>query len=58
MMILDKKGNLKHFYNLGIEIKDLRKYFYFKEPYLSVIGGVIGLVIELLLYCYSSILSL
>jgi lipoprotein-releasing system permease protein len=25
MMILDKKGNLKQLYNLGIEITDLRK---------------------------------
>jgi lipoprotein-releasing system permease protein len=27
MMILDKKGNLKTLFNLGTEIKDLRKIF-------------------------------
>jgi lipoprotein-releasing system permease protein len=35
MMILDKKRNLKTLYNLGIEITDLQKIFYFKVPYLA-----------------------
>jgi lipoprotein-releasing system permease protein len=56
MMILDKKGNLKQLYNLGIEITDLRKIF-FQGTLLSVIGGVIGLVIGIV-YCYSNTLSL
>jgi lipoprotein-releasing system permease protein len=34
MMILDKKGNLKTLYNLGIEITDLRKIF-FTSRYLT-----------------------
>jgi len=45
MMILDKKSNLKTLYNLGTEIKDLRKIFLFQGTLLSVIGGLIGLVL-------------
>jgi lipoprotein-releasing system permease protein len=43
MMILDKKGNLKTLFNLGTEIKDLRKIFLLQGTLLSVIGGIIGL---------------
>ena len=43
MMILDKKGNLKTLFNLGIEIKDLRKIFLLQGTLLSVFGGLIGL---------------
>lgn len=45
MMILDKKSNLKTLYNLGTEIKDLRKIFLYQGTLLSVIGGIIGLIL-------------
>jgi lipoprotein-releasing system permease protein len=45
MMILDKKGNLKTLFNLGTEIKDLRKIFLLQGTLLSVFGGIIGLVL-------------
>lgn len=45
MMILDKKGNLKTLYNLGTEVKDLRKIFLLQGTLLTVFGGVIGLVL-------------
>lgn len=45
MMILDKKGNLKTLFNLGTEIKDLRKIFLLQGTLLSVIGGLIGLAL-------------
>jgi len=45
MMILDKKGNLKTLFNLGVEIKDLRKIFLLQGTLLSVFGGVIGLLL-------------
>ena len=45
MMILDKKSNLKTLYNLGTEIKDLRKIFLFQGTLLSVIGGIVGLTL-------------
>ncbi len=43
MMILDKKSNLKTLYNLGCELKDIRKIFLFQGLTLSIIGGTIGL---------------
>lgn len=45
MMILDKKTNLKTLFNLGSEIKDLRKIFLLQGTLLSVFGGIIGLVL-------------
>jgi lipoprotein-releasing system permease protein len=49
MMILDKKGNLKTLFNLGTEIKDLRKIFLLQGTLLSVFGGLIGLVLGVIL---------
>ena len=45
MMILDKKPNLKTLYNLGVEIKNLRKIFLFQGVLLCIIGGILGIVI-------------
>jgi len=45
MMILDKKSNLKTLFNLGTEIKDLRKIFLLQGTLLSVIGGITGLIL-------------
>lgn len=49
MMILDKKGNLKTLFNLGTEIKDLRKIFLLQGTLLSVIGGIIGLALGIII---------
>lgn len=49
MMILDKKGNLKTLFNLGIEIKDLRKIFLLQGTLLSVIGGLVGLTLGIII---------
>jgi lipoprotein-releasing system permease protein len=49
MMILDKKGNLKTLFNLGTEIKDLRKIFLLQGTLLSVFGGIIGLVLGIVI---------
>jgi lipoprotein-releasing system permease protein len=43
MMVLDKKANLKTLYNLGSEIKDLKKIFLLQGSLLSLFGGIIGL---------------
>ncbi len=48
MMILDKKSNLKTLYNLGTEVKDLRKIFLFQGTLLSVIGGILGLLLGII----------
>lgn len=49
MMILDKKGNLKTLFNLGTEVKDLKKIFLFQGSLLSVIGGIIGLILGIII---------
>lgn len=45
MIILEKKGNLKTLYNMGAEVKDLRKIFLLQGTLLTVIGGVVGLAL-------------
>lgn len=49
MMILDKKANLKTLFNLGTEVKYLRKIFLFQGTLLSFFGGIIGLIIGILI---------
>lgn len=49
MMILDKKRNLKTLFNLGVQIKDLRKIFLLQGTLLSFFGGLIGLVIGIII---------
>ena len=49
MMILEKKGNLKTLYNLGTEIKDLRKIFLLQGTLLCVVGGLIGVVLGVII---------
>ncbi|MBP4137312.1 ABC transporter permease [Flavobacterium geliluteum] len=49
MMILDKKANLKTLFNLGTEIHHLRKIFLLQGTLLSVIGGIVGLVLGIIL---------
>ncbi len=48
MMVLDKKANLKTLYNLGTEVKDLRKIFLLQGTLLSVFGGIIGLILGII----------
>ena len=49
MMILDKRGNLKTLYNLGSEVKDLKKIFLLQGSLLTIIGGIIGLVLGIII---------
>jgi lipoprotein-releasing system permease protein len=49
MMILDKKGNLKTLFNLGTEIKDLRKIFLLQGTLLSFFGGITGLLLGIII---------
>jgi lipoprotein-releasing system permease protein len=42
-----QKSELKNTFNLGTEIKDLRKIFLLQGTLLSVFGGIIGLLLEL-----------
>ena len=49
MMILDKKSNLKTLFALGTEVRGLRKIFLLQGTLLSVIGGIIGLLLGIVL---------
>lgn len=49
MMIIEKKGNLKTLFNLGTEIKDLRKIFLLQGTILTFLGGLIGLVLGIII---------
>ena len=49
MMILEKRQNLKTLHNLGVEIKDLKRIFLFQGSLLSMVSGVIGLVLGIVL---------
>jgi lipoprotein-releasing system permease protein len=45
MMIIDKKQNLKTLFNLGVEIKNLRKIFLYQGILLCVCGASVGLLL-------------
>lgn len=45
MMIIDKKNNLKTLFNLGVEVSQLRKIFFFQGSLLTFFGGLIGLFV-------------
>ena len=49
MMILDKKSNLKTLFNLGSEIQDLKKIFLLQGTLLSVLGGIFGLILGIII---------
>lgn len=49
MMILDKKNNLKTLYNLGTPVRDLRRIFMWQGTLLSVLGGLFGLLLGVIL---------
>ena len=48
MMILDKKNNLKTLYNLGVEVAQLRRIFLLQGTLLSVLGGIFGLILGII----------
>ncbi|UPT72175.1 MAG: ABC transporter permease [Flavobacterium sp. JAD_PAG50586_2] len=49
MMVLDKKSNLKTLYNLGSEIGHLKKIFLLQGSLLTIIGGIIGLILGIII---------
>ena len=54
MMILDKKSNLKTLFNLGTEVKNLRKIFLLQGTLLTVLGGVIGITLGVIIVAIQS----
>jgi len=49
MMILDKKEDLKTLFNLGITLKEIRRIFFFQGSLMSVLGGLVGILLAVLL---------
>jgi lipoprotein-releasing system permease protein len=49
MMILDKKDNLKTLSNIGAPIRDLRRIFLLQGTLLTLLGGVLGLMLGIII---------
>ena len=49
MMILDKKKNLNTLFNLGATQNDIQKIFFYQGVLMTLIGGIIGLIIGVIL---------
>lgn len=49
MMMLDKKKSLNTLFNIGATVKDIRKIFFLQGSLMSVVGGLIGLGVALII---------
>ncbi|TXG37233.1 ABC transporter permease [Seonamhaeicola maritimus] len=49
MMMLDKKQSLNTLFYMGITVKEVRKIFFYQGSLMSIVGGIIGLLVALLL---------
>lgn len=49
MMMLDKKKSLNTLFNIGFTVKDIRKIFFFQGSLMSIIGGLIGLGLAIII---------
>jgi lipoprotein-releasing system permease protein len=49
MMILDKKKTLSTLFNMGATLSDIRKIFFYQGSLMSIVGGIVGILIGLLL---------
>ena len=58
MMILDKRTNLTTLFNMGVTVKEIRKIFFIQGSLMSMIGGVIGLGLGILLIWLQKVFSL
>jgi lipoprotein-releasing system permease protein len=48
IMILDKKKSLNTLFNLGTEIKEIKSIFFWQGSLMTIVSGVIGVIIGLL----------
>ena len=48
MMILDKKSSLKTLYNLGVELSQIKRIFFYQGSLLTLLSGTTGLIIGLI----------
>ncbi len=49
MMILDKKGSLHTLFNLGATTKDIKRIFFLQGSLMTVLGGIIGVVLGIII---------
>ncbi|MFV9551798.1 FtsX-like permease family protein [Algibacter sp. PT7-4] len=49
MMMLDKKQSLNTLFNIGATVKDIRKIFFYQGSLMSIVGGIIGLILALII---------
>lgn len=49
MMILDKRKTLGTLFNLGATLKDIRNIFFLQGSLMSILGGLVGILVGLLL---------
>ena len=49
MMILDKKQSIQTLYNLGLQPKNIRRIFFLQGSLMTIISGVIGIALGLIL---------
>lgn len=49
MMILDKKGSLHTLFNLGATTKDIKRIFFLQGSLMTVIGGLIGVSLGMII---------
>ena len=58
MMMLDKKRSLSTLFNIGATVKDIQNIFFLQGSLMSIIGGLIGLIVALIITALQKIFSL
>lgn len=48
MMILDKRKNIKTLYNVGANLKDIRRIFFLQGTLMTTLGGALGIILGVL----------
>jgi lipoprotein-releasing system permease protein len=49
MIILDKKHNIKTLKNLGATLKEIRQIFYLQGVLMTVLGGIVGIILGIII---------
>ena len=48
MMVLDKRKNIKTLYNMGASLKEIRRIFFLQGTLMTVLGGILGILLGIL----------
>lgn len=49
MMVLDKRKNMKTLFNLGATVKEIRQIFFLQGVLVSIIGGLLGILLGVII---------